>query len=156
MSKEHHHLLESISQGTELCIKGNVYRPIAKVIYVALSSPDKIYGKVFFDDHEVLVICPDDRYICFGKDLGNIGNDLPGKSTITYLDKTFQLVVNDYQIVVSIEFGDPIHIEGEVNYWDYESVDDPTRTISLGTIQRTGERADVMGDILSLKDLVLG
>lgn len=146
-------LIRAITKNSTVVVKGQPYKPIGKATYVTQSAPQTRYVKVFMEGHFALVISPDDNFMYFGRDLGNIGDGLPSTQEFTYTGETYKKTAEDYQIVISLNFGDPNLIEGEVVFWDFESVENPDHVISLGLVQRTKQRADIVAEVLREEDV---
>ena len=148
-------LLNSISADSTLSIHGKLYQVTGKAIYTTKSEPDSLYTKIFLEGHKVLVFIPDENLIYFGTDKGNIGDDFISKDTFIYQNETYKKTAEDQQIVTKIEFGDPRSVEGEVKFWDFENTEDETKLISLAVCKQSGERADVVADVINLSDIVI-
>ena len=146
-------LIASITNRSSVIIKGKEFSPIAKAIYVTQSAPDTQYAKIFFEGHYALVISPDDEFMYFGRDCGNLGDDLPGRVSFVHNGLEYTKVAEDYQVVLELAFGTPISTEGEVTFWDYESSGDSGHIISLGLVTRTQRRADIVAEVLSSGDV---
>ncbi len=148
-------LIAAIGRGTQVAVATRAFVARAKVIYVTETAPDSRYAKIFFDDHRVLVVSPGDEIIYFGRDIGSIGVDPPFDKRISYEGNDYRLVSEDYQIPVELSFGPPLTTEGEVRFWDYESLGDRLDIISIGIVQRTKERADIVARIIELSDIAV-
>lgn len=146
-------LIHDIKEGTRLRIRNDEYKAIAKSLYVTQSNPEDYYAKVFFEDHYVMAISPSDDFLCFGKDIGQLPFEYPSPDSFDYEGETYQKVCSDYQIVKELVFGSPLNTEGEVKYTDYEGKNDDTKIISIGPVVRTGTRADIIAEIIDLKDI---
>lgn len=149
-------LISSITAKTMLSIFGRQIQPLAKVIYSTKCAPDNYYTKIFFASHYVLVISPSEELVYFGKNEGNIGDNLPGQKSFRYLGEIYKLVAQGDQRVLRVEFGDPDNIEREMRFWDYESEIDETKIISLGLNDATGERADIVAATMNTSDIMVG
>lgn len=139
-------LLEKINENSILKILEDEYKVLGKTFYVTEKEPDVMYAKILLNNHYVLVISPEDRIIYFGKDVGTIADFSGFNEHVNYDKNLFHQVNHDYQIVVSIEFGSPIKVEGEVEFWDYEYEDN---IISVAVNSRTKSRADVIAKYIS-------
>ena len=134
-------LLEKINENSILKILEDEYKVLGKTFYVTEKEPDVMYAKILLNNHYVLVVSPEDRIIYFGKDVGTIADFSGFNEQVNYDQNIYYQVNHDYQIVVSIEFGSPIKVEGEVEFWDYEYEDN---VISVAVNSRTKSRADVI------------
>jgi len=149
-------IINKIRNGTNLIIKGNKYKVFAKAKYVTENNPENWYVKVFLSDHCVLVLSPSDSFVAVGRDVGSIGIDEPFGDIIEYQGEKYKQTTRDYQILINLEFGDPVETEAEVRFWDYEGIDDPNRILSLGSLTRTGKRADVVVEVIDVDDIQFG
>ena len=147
--------IESLTQGSKINILGKEYVTVGCVDYVALKRPATVHTKVFFDDKQVLVIAAENGFSCFGKDLGAITNSDNFGPNLSYNGENYEFQNSDYQFVKCVRFGNPAELEGEVQYWDYQGVDNPALQISCAKIPRTGERSDVVAVELSEKDFYI-
>ncbi len=109
--------------------------------YVTESEPDKPYRKYKLADNKVLVVSETEDFAYFGEDLGDLGIK-PGSKFVKYKEKEFVLSTSDFQILKSVELGNP---EGNVEFWDYENGNE---IISIGILAETGERSDVVGKVI--------
>lgn len=145
-------LIEKISEGSKIKIKGDVYNALTKTIYSPLSDTNQTYAKIVLSGHNVLVIVPYLDFICLGhvENVFGMGKDFP--NSITYNEIELTKLDEDYQIVRNLVFGDPMVAEGEVFYADYGN-ENSDISVSLGLISRTNERADIVQKILSIEDV---
>jgi len=149
-------LADGIVRESLLEIQSGIWRPLAKALYVTVSSPEDAYTKVFLNDDHVLVISPADDLVYFGREVGNIGDDLPGVASFEYNGCRYKKIAEDYQILVCLEFGNPVSTEGEVFFWDYEGDPDDHRLLSLGLRPRDRRRADVDAVVMAATDIKIG
>jgi hypothetical protein len=148
-------IVKAITPSCSLAISGDRFSPVAKVLYVTQSAPLKKYAKIFDARHHVLVISPGDDLAYFGRDAGNLGDDLPTQHRFDFEGQAYERVMEDYQIVVEFEFGDPAATEGEVRFWDYESTSHRGCLISLGLVVKTQSRSDIVARIVTRSDIVV-
>ncbi len=130
-------------------IQDKEYSILAEGTYVTKSESDMPYKKYKLNDKKVLVVSEKEDFAYFGEDLGDLGIE-PGAKAVHYKDKEFRLNTTDSQILKNVEFGNP---ESNVNFWDYEAVDDKDYLISIGLDEKTGKRSDVVGRIVSKRDI---
>lgn len=147
--------IESLAYGSKVNILDKEYITIGCVDYVALGRPTTVHTKVFFDEKQVLVLSASNDFACFGKDLGAITENDDFSQDILYEGNNYEFQNNDYQMVKCVRFGSPADLEGEVEYWDYQGIENPKLQISFAKIPRTGERSDVVAVELSEKDFYL-
>lgn len=148
-------LIDKIKSGTKLTVSGEKHETITKTVYVTEAERNNWYAKVVFEDHSILVIAPFDNFMYFGRIQNIFGNGNEFENSIEYNGKKFDKTAEDYQIVKSLVFGDPLVAEGEVRYADYASEYDDSTIISLAVVSRTGNRADVIAKVLDAKDVIL-
>lgn len=148
-------LIESITKDSFVKVKDNVYRPIAKVFYVTQNAPESEYVKIFMEEHFALVISPKDEYMYFGKDEGAVSSTFPTPTVLKYKRKKYRKLVDDYQIVKRVDFGDVLETEGEVEFIDYENESDANSILSVGLIVRTQKRADIVAEVIELNDITV-
>jgi hypothetical protein len=146
-------LLRDITPEKRIVIKGKELKIKAKSVYVTQSNPFTSYTKVFLERHHALVICPKENFIYFGKDIGSIGINPPFPKQIPYNGEKYRMIAHDYQIVKCLEFGDPLETEGEVEFWDFQGETNNILLLSLAIVTRTNKRADIIAQVLSIKDI---
>jgi len=143
-------IIEKIVDGCKVRIDSREYGVLGKTMYVTEKCPDVPYAKILLENHYVLVISPSDEVAYFGKNEGRIVEFDGYQTDVSYNGVHYSQVAHDYQIVVSIVFGNPLNVEGEVEYWDYESED---RIISVAVTSREKKRADVVAKYIGLSDI---
>ncbi len=143
-------LIENIKENSEIEIQGKKYRVLAKVFYVTESEKQNWYAKIQLENHYVLVISPFDDYMYFGYVGEAMNCDFPTPDVLEFEGNIYNKDVDDYQMVKEFVFGDYLSMEGEVKFSDY-SFDD--KIISLGLITRTGKRADVYAEVITIDDV---
>ena len=144
-------LLEKIVVGSKIKIKCSEqeFEVLGKATYVTRNEPDSKYIKVLLDRHHVLVIVPDEMAY-LGVNKGRIPEFDALDDMLIYQGQQLQQVNHDYQIRLSVEFGSPSKIEGNVEFWDYE---DGEMIISIAELEGTKERADVVAKYIALDDI---
>lgn len=146
--------IATISFGDYIVINNQRNKVVSKVKYVSAKAIDEVYYKIIFEDHSILVISSDFETVYYGAIIPMLENySLPFPNKIAYKNENFNLVANDYQIVSEICFGNPLLIEGEVNYADYICEENPQKCISLAIVSRTNERADVLAEFVDVNTL---
>lgn len=148
-------LIKSITKDSFIKVNGIVYKPIAKVFYTTQSNPETEYVKVFMEGHFALVISPKDDFMYFGKDEGCVSESFPTPDVLFYDNKEYKKTAEDYQIVKHVEFGNLLETEGEVVFIDYDGVTNPDTLLSVGLVVRTKTRADILADVIKLKDITV-
>ena len=146
-------LIEKITNKSKLNIFGQIFNVKAKARYIAVQNPENEYYKIFLNSHNVLVLSPIDNFVYFGTDVENIGLESPFEKEIEYNNKKYELINEDYQILVKLEFGSPLETEGEVEFWDYQCEDNQDELISIGIVKRTNKRADIVAKIISIEEI---
>lgn len=142
--------LNEIINSSRIVIGNVEYQVLGKTFYVAEKAPSDFYAKILLNDHNVLVVSPSDEIAYFGKNEGHLLEFDGYPETVIYDGLKYEMVNHDYQIVTSIEFGSPLDVEGEVEYWDYEADD---KIISIAVTSRTKKRADVVAHYLTFDQI---
>lgn len=148
-------LIKSITKDSLIKVKDIAYKPIAKVFYATQGNPETEYVKVFMEGHFALVISPKDNFMYFGKDEGCVSESFPTPDVLFYDNKEYRKSAEDYQIVKYVEFGNLLETEGEVAFIDYDGVTNPDTLLSVGLVVRTRTRADILADVIELKDITV-
>ncbi len=145
--------IDKIQQGTQITVCNEKHTVQTKTFYVTETEKNNWYAKFVMEDHSVLVIAPFDEFIYFGRIHNVFGASDSFTKKITYNNKIFEKQAEDYQIVKQLVFGDPLIAEGEVHYADYSCETDENIIISLATVSRTKNRADIIAQIITLEDI---
>lgn len=145
-------ILDRITEGCTISIANAKYKVLSKVLYVTQNEPQSVYAKMILEDHNILVVSPQDEIAYFGKNEGTLPEFNQYGEKVSYNGKSFEQVNHDYQMVVGINFGNPLDVEGEVEFWDYENDSD---IISVAVVSRSKERADVVAKYISFEDFVI-
>lgn len=145
-------ILDKITEGCKIQIEGKTYAVLGKTMYVTQDNPDTPYAKMLLENHFVLVISPEDEVAYFGKNEGCVSAFDGFPNQVQYEGEIYEQVAHDYQIVINILFGQPLSVEGEVEYWDYEA---GNNIISTAVTSRGKERADVIAHYIKLSDIVV-
>lgn len=145
-------ILDKITEGRTILVENEKYKVISKVLYVTRNDPRAVYAKMILGGHNILLISPQDDIAYFCKNEGMLPEFSQYGEKILYKGKSFEQVNHDYQIVVSIEFGNPLDVEGEVEFWDYENDSD---IISVAVVSRSKARADMVAKYISLEDIAI-
>lgn len=142
--------LDKIQINSSIQVFKHIYTVVGTAIYVTEKNPEMEYAKILLNDHNVLVVSPDDGIAYIGKNVGHICEFDGFPESVYFKGVQYNKVANDYQILTQILFGSPLDIEGEVQYWDYEA---GNCIISTAITSRKKERADVVGQYISLNDI---
>lgn len=145
-------ILDRITEGCTISVANEKYKVLSKVLYVTQNEPQSVYAKMILDDHNILVVSPQDEIAYFGKNEGTLPEFNQYGEKVLYNGKSYEQVNHDYQIVVGIKFGNPLDVEGEVEFWDYENDRD---IISIAVVSRNKVRADVVARYISIDDIVI-
>lgn len=145
-------ILDKITKECTISIEDKKYKVLSKVLYVTQNESQSVYAKMILEEHYILVISPQDEIAYFGKNEGTLPEFNQYSEKVFYKGKSFKQANHDYQIVVSIEFGNPLDVEGEVEFWDYENESD---IISVAVVSRSKVRADVVAKYISFDDIVI-
>lgn len=145
-------ILDRITEGCTILIANAKYKVLSKVLYVTQNEPQSVYAKMILEDHNILVVSPQDEIAYFGKNKGTLPEFNQYGEKVSYNGKSFEQVNHDYQIVVGVKFGNPLDVEGEVEFWDYENDSD---IISVAVVSRSKVRADVVAKYISFDEIVI-
>lgn len=143
-------LLDKITDGCSVKINGKEYKILGKVFYVTQGDPVSSYAKMLLENYHVLVIIPTDKVAYLGKNEGRLPEFDFYPSKVEFNGKLYKQVNHDYQIATYIEFGAPLDVEGEVEFWDYEV---ENLIISVAVVSRDKKRADVVAKYISYDDI---
>jgi hypothetical protein len=88
-----------------------------------------------------------------GQDKWTIVSEFPSPEKIFFEWKEYSQIIRDTQIVDFVEFWEEGTYEWEVDYIDYEWIDDWTDYISIWYILEEWIRADVVWKIIELSDI---
>lgn len=144
--------LNKVVEGSNIVIDNLSYKVLGKTFYVTEKDCSETYAKILLNDHNVLVVSLTDGVAYFGKNKGRLIEFDGYPETVNYDGAKYEKVSHDYQIVTKIEFGSPLEVEGEVEYWDYEADD---KIISIAVVSRTKERADIVARYLSFDQILV-
>jgi len=144
-------LLKKIVEGSSILYGDKSYQVLGKGTYSTRNDPDSTYAKILLEGHYVLVIVPDEM-IYFGINKGRLPEFDAFNDAVIYDGKQLKQVNHDYQIRLSVEFGSPTEVEGNVEFWDYE--DDDT-IISVAETEGVRDRADVVAKYISFDDVTV-
>lgn len=142
--------ISEIVEGSYILIDNVEYQVLGKTFYVTEKDAGSIYAKILLNDHNVLVVSPADEIAYFGKNEGRIQEFDGYPKVVIFNGLEYELVNHDYQIVTYIEFGSPLEVEGEVEYWDYEK---DNMIISVAVTSRRKIRADVVARYLNFNQI---
>lgn len=143
-------IIEKIIEGSTVEIENKLYKVLGKAFYVTQNDPESIYVKVVLEDNYYLVLIPSEDIAYFGHNEGKISEFDDFKEIVQFPDKEFKLVNHDYQLVVKVEFGSLLDVEGEVEFWDYEASD---TIISTAIVSKNKKRADIIAKYISASDI---
>jgi len=143
--------LNSLTEGAKVNILGKEYIALGCVDYTTFAHPDVKYTKVYFENHRMLVLAVTDNCVYFGEDIGTSIKNENFSEHISFKGNTYELQINEYQLVKCVRFGNAANLEGEVNYWDYININNNKQLLSISKISRTGCRSDVIA--IEISDL---
>ena len=145
--------LQAVVKGSVINYDGKSFDVKGKVLYITEKEPEAKYAKILLNDHNVLVVSPADNIAYIGKNYGQL-TDFDGfPQNVVFDGKEYEMVNHDYQIVDRIVFGNPIEVEGEVEFWDYENED---TIISVAVTSREKIRADVVAKYINVEEITIG
>ncbi|MDR0743867.1 MAG: hypothetical protein LBF05_05885 [Tannerella sp.] len=145
-------VLDKITGHQYIGVNGEKYRILGKAYYVTQRDPKTSYTKILLEGHHVLVVSPSDKIAYFGKNMGRLSEFDSFSAEVCFDGKIYKQVNHDYQIVTKIDFGSPLEVEGEVEFWDYETDD---FIISIAVTSRNKERADVAARYIPFDEIVV-
>ena len=144
--------LQTVAEGSVVKYDGKSFEVKGKVLYITEKEPKAIYAKMVLNDHNVLVVSPEDNIAYIGKNHGHLSEFDGFPQNVIYKGKEYEMINHDYQIVDRIVFGNPIEVEGEVEFWDYENED---TIISVAVSSRKKIRADVVAKYINVEELII-
>jgi hypothetical protein len=141
---------KKISLNSMLKIKGRKFK-IKQIIKFRLNSGD-FYIKVFLENGYVLADDLESNSFIFVKEIGK-NNLVPNKTKIFYKNENFEFLYKASAIAEEV-FGEGEFKlgEGEV-FWDYKT--EENKYLSLGIVNKTNERMDLIGEIIYGKNIEL-
>ena len=132
-------LINNIKENVKININGKDYIVKTKTLYGIEEDEDAYYYKCILNTGDTLVIIPDDDLIYIGKEIENLKFRRPEESVLFYNENLF---------VKDIEFG--TGIEEKCIFEDFVSQD---QIISLGYLPDEERRADILADIIDIKNI---
>lgn len=144
-------LISNLKFNTKLLIRKKEYICKTKTWYTIKEDENARYIKCELSDDMVLVVMPDDNYICLGKVIEDLEYKKVSKDEIIYQNKSYFKTGEGNQCILNIEFGNREDVEGSCFFEDYEFED---QVISLGILtDKNNERADVLAKIIDLEEI---
>lgn len=144
--------LQLVVEGSVIKYNGKSFDVKGKVLYITEKEPEIKYAKMLLNDHNVLVVSPEDNIAYIGKNYGRLPDFDGFPQNVIFEGKEYEMVNHDYQIVDRIVFGNPVEVEGEVEFWDYEKDD---TIISVAVTSREKIRADVVAKYINVDELTV-
>ena len=141
-------LINNIKVNVKININGKVYIVKTKTLYGIEEDEDAYYYKCILNTGDTLVIIPDDDLIYIGKEIENLKFRRPEESVLFYNENLFVKVGDGNQFIKNIEFG--TGIEEKCIFEDFVSQD---QIISLGYLPDEERRADILADIIDIKNI---
>ena len=62
-------ILDRITEGCTISIANAKYKVLSKVLYVTQNEPQSVYAKMILEDHNILVVSPQDEIAYFGRNI---------------------------------------------------------------------------------------
>ncbi len=150
-------LLTNPSKDTVISIKG-VKKYLSALAHLTTDQCIKdgaTYYKMLFTDGSFILALPDEEEIYYADKLLHHILEIPDKDIgtvkeISYDNRLYRLgnCPSDYQFMLELIVGTPYDIEREARFSDYFPVIGPKAFLSLGWLMRTGERADILCNII--------
>lgn len=144
--------INRINSNTKLEILGQKYDVLSKTSYYTKNNPEVSYYKMVLTNHKILLILLEDDMAYIGEVNNNLGYRKSDNETITLDNSVYKKIVEDYQYVNKIEFGDKSNVEFECDYTDYES-EDGTTVISVATLRPENVPDDTIVKKLNIEDI---
>ena len=141
-------LINNIKENVKININGKDYIVKTKTLYGIEEDEDAYYYKCILNTGDTLVIIPDDDLIYIGKEIENLKFRRPEESVLFYNKNLFVKVGDGNQFIKNIEFG--TGIEEKCIFEDFVSQD---QIISLGYLPDEERRADILADIIDIKNI---
>ena len=141
-------LINNIKESVKININGKDYIVKTKTLYGIEEDEDAYYYKCILNTGDTLVIIPDDDLIYIGKEIENLKFRRPEESVLFYNENLFVKVGDGNQFIKNIEFG--TGIEEKCIFEDFVSQD---QIISLGYLPDEERRADILADIIDIKNI---
>ena len=141
-------LINNIKENVKININGKDYIVKTKTLYGIEEDEDAYYYKCILNTGDTLVIIPDDDLIYIGKEIENLKFGRPEESVLFYNENLFVKVGDGNQFIKNIEFG--TGIEEKCIFEDFVSQD---QIISLGYLPDEERRADILADIIDIKNI---
>lgn len=141
-------LINNIKENVKININGKDYIVKTKTLYGIEEDEDAYYYKCILNTGDTLVIIPDDDLIYIGKEIENLKFRRPEESVLFYNENLFVKVGDGNQFIKNIEFG--TGIEEKCIFEDFVSQD---QIISLGYLPDEERRADILADIIDIKNI---
>ncbi len=141
-------LINTIKENVKININGKDYIVKTKTLYGIEEDEDAYYYKCILNTGDTLVIIPDDDLIYIGKEIENLKFRRPEESVLFYNENLFVKVGDGNQFIKNIEFG--TGIEEKCIFEDFVSQD---QIISLGYLPDEERRADILADIIDIKNI---
>lgn len=141
-------LINNIKENVKININGKDYIVKTKTLDGIEEDEDAYYYKCILNTGDTLVIIPDDDLIYIGKEIENLKFRRPEESVLFYNENLFVKVGDGNQFIKNIEFG--TGIEEKCIFEDFVSQD---QIISLGYLPDEERRADILADIIDIKNI---
>ncbi len=143
-------IIEKITDGSSVVIGDKTYKVLGKAWYATQEDTKTKYVKVLLENHYVLVLMPSDNIAYLGHNEGKIAAFDGFGEAIKFSGREHKRVAHGYQIVLEIEFGSPLEVEGECEFWDYEAEDS---LVGIAVLSRNKKRADILANYVDFSDI---
>lgn len=147
-------MVKKINSSTKVKIYNEIHNFKSMVYYTSEENSKCEYIKCVLDNNKILEFIPSDNLIMLGTIIEGLAYEAVDdeENEILFKGEKYKKITEDYQIVKCIKFGDPIEVEGELIYTDFEGINNG-KMISLAEVVRTEERADVELEELSIEKI---
>lgn len=145
-------LIETIKEGSVLCIYGKIYSVLEKVLYVTRNKTNEWYARIQLEGDHFLMIQPFEKNMYFGiVDRDEAMKDFfQREGSFEMEGHIYNKYREGYQLVKEVVFGDFLKAEGECMFEDYKCGD---RNIRFKLLERGARRADDYGKTINIKDI---
>ncbi len=146
-------IVNKISSNSQIKIKDIVYNVNTKTHYSNVLNPDLKYTKFNLTKNKILVINPQRQTAFLGEIVEDFFQGEQFPNDVVYKGLHYKIYEKDYQIVNSIEFGNPLDCEGECFWADYVCQEDENLCIDMAFVYRDKKRADIFAQLIKAEDI---
>ena len=145
-------LLGNLKENSRIVVNNKEYEILSKTHYTT-DNPEDYYVKCVLSDHNVLVVIPDEL-VYIGYIIDSNLYTIDDNNVLHFDGREFEYVTEGHQVVKSVEFGSDDIVEKGCNYQDYQT-NDEKYIMSLAILEENNERADILGTVIDVEDIIL-